>query len=124
MHRGAVHRSSIAVKRRAMITLEDFKKIELRTARVRRVETHPDADRLYVVTVECGGDTRTLVAGVRQWYTPEELTGKMVIIVANLCPVTIRGVTSQGMLLAVKDTDGSMGILTADRPVATGNRVS
>ena len=96
-----------------MITFDDFKKVELLTARVRTVDVHPDADRLYVLTLEVGADTRTVVAGIRSAYTPEQLTGKMVIVVANLEPRPLRGVESQGMVLAVKDGDG-VRVLTVD----------
>ncbi len=107
-----------------MITIQDFKKLELKVGKVLEVNPHPSADRLYVLKVDLGNsDIRELVAGIKPYYAPEELTGKQVIIVANLEPATIRGITSNGMLLAVKD-DTTLAILTIDRPVKEGSPVS
>ncbi len=88
-----------------MIGIEDFSKVELRTARVLTAEAHPDADRLLVLTVDLGTEQRTVVAGIRAFYTPADLVGRTVIMVANLEPRPLRGVPSQGMICAVKDGD-------------------
>ncbi len=82
------------------------------------------SDRLYVVRVD-GGEERQIVAGIRDFYTPEELVGRQIVVVWNLEPATIRGVTSQGMLLAVQESadDGQLSIITTDRPIAPGSRV-
>lgn len=106
-----------------MITIDDFKKVDLRTAEVLAAEPHPNADRLLVLRIRLGEEERQLVAGIRAWYPPESLVGKTVIVVANLQPATLRGVESQGMLLAVTDESG-VRVLTPDGPVASGLRVS
>ncbi|MFH0796108.1 MAG: hypothetical protein V2A65_03515 [Candidatus Omnitrophota bacterium] len=107
-----------------MISFEDFKKLELKVGKILEVNLHPSADRLYIVKVDLGNsDVRELVAGIRPYYAPEELINKQVIIVANLEPATIRGITSNGMLLAAKD-DTTLAILTIDRPVKEGSPVS
>ncbi|MBK8207575.1 MAG: methionine--tRNA ligase subunit beta [Planctomycetes bacterium] len=105
------------------IEIGDFAKVELRTARVLAAEPHPDADKLLVLTLQAGTEQRTICAGIRQWWTPEALVGKDVVIVANLKPRKLRGVMSQGMLLAVQDGDDVVP-LTGMKPVASGLRVS
>ena len=106
------------------ISIQEFARLEMRVARVLSVELHPDADRLYVVRVD-GGEERQIVAGIRGFYTPEELVGRQIVVVWNLEPATIRGVTSQGMLLAVQESadDGQLSIITTDRPITPGSRV-
>ena len=106
-----------------MITIDDFAKVELRTAEVLACEPHPNADRLLVLRIRLGEEERQLVAGIRAYYAPEALIGKTIVIVANLEPAMLRGVESQGMLLAVKDGD-AVRVLTPDGPVASGRRVS
>ena len=105
-----------------MLSFEDFKKVELVVAKILEVKEHPDADRLYVLKVSLGEEERQLVAGIRQFYTPEQLVGRQVILVANLQPATIRGEESNGMLLAVGD-DRGISIISPDREVAPGSAV-
>jgi len=106
-----------------LATLEDFKKLDLRIGRILEVTAHPNADRLYVMSVDLGEEKRTLVAGLKTFYTPEELEGKQCVVVANLEPATLRGVQSEGMVLAVKDAEG-LAILTPQKEVALGSVVS
>lgn len=105
-----------------MATLEDFKKIELRIGEILEVAVHPNADKLYVLQVQVGETKKQIVAGIRPFYSPEELKGKRVAVVDNLEPVILRGVESQGMLLAASDESG-MGVLTLDRPISVGAKV-
>jgi methionyl-tRNA synthetase len=105
------------------ITIDDFVKIELKTARVKAAALHPDADKLLVLTVEVGTEERTICAGIRQWWQPEQLVGKDIVIVANLAPRKLRGVMSQGMMLAVHDGENVVP-LTAMNAVNSGLRVS
>ena len=89
-----------------MLSFAEFKKIDMRIAKVLSVEDHPNADRLLVLKVDLGSEgERQLVAGLKGHYSAEELTGKSVVIVANLEPATLRGVESQGMILACQDGD-------------------
>lgn len=106
-----------------MITIDDFAKVELRTAEVLAAEAHPNADRLLVLRVRVGEEERQIVAGIRGHYEPEALVGKTLVIVANLEPAQLRGVESQGMLLAVRDGDRVV-TLTSETPVASGLRVT
>jgi len=105
-----------------MITLEEFGKVELRVATIKAVEPHPNADRLLVLKIDLGTEERQLVAGIRAHYAPEELVGKQIVVVANLQPVTLRGVESQGMLLAASDGDKVI-VLSPEKPIAAGAKV-
>ncbi|MFH0763345.1 MAG: methionine--tRNA ligase subunit beta [Candidatus Omnitrophota bacterium] len=89
-----------------MATIEDFKKIELKVAEIKEVNEHPDADRLYVITVDLGDRTKQVVAGIKSSYAKEDLVGKQVVIVDNLEPAMLRGVESQGMILVASDDSG------------------
>ncbi|RDY23615.1 methionine--tRNA ligase [Romboutsia maritimum] len=97
------------------ITIDDLDKVELRVGKILSCEKHPKADRLLVSQVKLGSETRQIVSGIAKWYKPEDLVGKEVIVVCNLKPVKLRGVESQGMILAAGD-DGDDLIL----PLATG----
>ena len=105
-----------------MITYDDFMLTDLRTARIQAAERVENTDKLMKLTVEIDGEERTLVAGIAEVYTAEELPGKKIIVVANLESATIRGVTSEGMVLAA-EVDGKPRLATIDTWVATGQRV-
>ncbi|OGW81762.1 MAG: methionine--tRNA ligase subunit beta [Omnitrophica bacterium RIFCSPLOWO2_12_FULL_44_17] len=105
-----------------MVTFVEFQNLDIRTAKILEVIPHPNADRLYVLKIEVGEEQKQLVAGIRKWYTPEELIGKMIVIINNLEPATIRGVESQGMLLAAGD-DERVVILTTEREIKSGARI-
>lgn len=105
-----------------MITYEDFSKLELKVGKILEVSNHPNADRLYVVKVDMGQNQIQLVAGIKNYYTPEELMGKQVIVVVNLEPKTLRGVESNGMLLAAHSED-KVVILTTDKEALPGSQV-
>ena len=102
-----------------MATYEEFKKLELRVAEIESVAPHPNADRLYVLGIRVGEVKKTIVAGIRQHYGEEELKGKKIIVVNNLEPAVIRGVESQGMLLAASDLE-KLTLVVPDRPIADG----
>jgi methionyl-tRNA synthetase len=106
-----------------IVSIDDFRTLDLRVATVTAATPHPKADRLLVLTVDLGGEQRQLVAGIRAHYEPALLIGKQIVIVANLAPATLRGVESQGMLLAASDGEGRLAIVVPDRPVTAGARV-
>lgn len=106
-----------------MITFDDFKNVDLRTAKVLEAEPVEDTDKLMKLKIQVGEEERQLVAGIKQFYEAEKLIGKTIIIVANLKPAKIRGIESQGMLLAVREGDG-LNLLTPDGEVGSGNRIS
>lgn len=88
-------------EQKPQIPFEDFAKVDLRVARITHAEAHPNADRLLKLQLDDGsGEPRQICAGIRQYYEPDQLVGKLIVIVANLAPRTIRGEESRGMLLA------------------------
>ena len=102
-----------------MITIEQFKTVELRVATIVTAEPHPNADRLVVLRVDLGGEQRQIVAGIRAVYDPAVLVGRQVVVVANLEPAMLRGVESQGMLLAATG-DGGPVLVLPERLVPAG----
>ena len=106
-----------------LISFEEFQKIMLKTAKVIEAEKIPKADKLLKLKINLGDEERQLVAGIAQHYVPEELIGKTIVVVANLQPATIRGIESQGMLLAVEDGD-RLTLLTTEKEAAPGKKVS
>ncbi len=105
------------------ISFEEFKKMDLRVGKVVDVEDHPNADKLYLVTVDLGNEKRKMVAGIKPWYQKEELVGKNVIVLTNLATKNIRGVESHGMILASL-ANNQLAILTLDRDLPPGSPVS
>nr|WP_308551468.1 methionine--tRNA ligase [uncultured Peptostreptococcus sp.] len=85
------------------ITIDDFDKVELRVGKVVKCEKHPKADKLLVSQIKIGSEMRQIVSGIAQWYKPEDMVGKSIVVVCNLKPVKLRGVESQGMILAAGD---------------------
>jgi methionyl-tRNA synthetase len=104
------------------ITIEDFLRVQLRVARVVSAERIPGADRILKLVVDLGGEQRQIVAGVALAYAPEALVGKKIVVVANLKPAKLRGIESQGMLLAA-DASGKPVVVTFDEEVPEGSRV-
>lgn len=113
-----------------MISFEDFAKVDLRVAKVLKAEPHPSADRLLRLQLDDGsGQPRQICAGIREQYTPEQLVGQTIIIVANLQPRVIRGEESRGMLLAASNAPKDAAaravvILTTKSDIAPGAIVS
>ena len=106
-----------------MASFDDFKKLDFKVGEILSVEHVPSADKLYVLQVDVGGSQIQLVAGLRQIYKEDDLKGKRIVVVTNLDPVTIRGVRSEGMLLAAVDGDDA-SLLTVDRPIKVGSSVA
>lgn len=106
-----------------MITIDEFRKLELRVGVVKSAEAHPNADKLLVLKVDLGSEERQIVAGIRAHYQSEELVGKQVVVVANLETATLRGLESQGMVLAASDGERVV-FLTPEKTVNAGAKVS
>ena len=96
------------------IAIDDFAKVQLVTAKVTACERVPKSDKLLKETLDVGGETRTVLSGIAQWYTPEEMVGKTVVLVKNLAPRKMRGVVSEGMLLCASDKDGNLKLITVE----------
>ena len=93
-------------------TFEDFEKMDIRTATVLEAERVPKTDKLLKLTIDTGIDKRVIVSGIAQYYTPEEMIGKQISILANLVPRKIRGIESKGMILMARQSDGKMRFIT------------
>ncbi|MDN5293359.1 MAG: methionyl-tRNA synthetase [Eubacteriales bacterium] len=109
-------------KENSLVGIEEFARIDLRTAEVVAAEKVEGADKLLKLTVRLGDEERTIVAGIARHYRPEELVGKTIIVVANLKPARLRGIVSQGMLLAASAGE-ELALITVDRPIASGTKV-
>jgi methionyl-tRNA synthetase len=110
-------------KQMDLLEFEDFKKMDLRVAHVKSATMVEGADKLLKLEVDIGGEDRQIVAGIAKHYAPEDLTGKNIIVVANLKPAKIRGVESRGMLLAATDGDKVI-VLVPDKDASPGSRIS
>jgi len=104
------------------ITIDDFKKLDLRVVEVLSAEAVENADKLLRLSVQTGSGVRNLVAGIAEYYPPEELVGRKVILVANLKPAKIRGIESQGMILAATGKK-DLSIVTLDKDMPVGTKV-
>lgn len=108
----------------AYLDFDTFMKVELRTGLITNVEDHPNADKLYVVSVDDGtSEGRVVCAGLKPYYSIEEMSGKSVVFVANLEPRKLRGVMSQGMLLAADDGEGNVKLISIDGDISVGSLV-
>jgi methionyl-tRNA synthetase len=107
----------------AKVTIDDFKKLEFKTGKVIECVPHSNADKLYVLKVDIGTETRQIVSGIRAYYQAEELVGKTVVVITNLQSATLRGIESQGMVLAASGS-GTVSLLTPIREVPPGSKVS
>jgi len=107
------------------IDIDVFAKVKLRTATIESVESVPKSKKLYRIQLDVGElGKRQIVSGIAQHYTPEQLVGRQIVIVANLKPAKLMGVESQGMLLAAStEGDEVLSLLTPDKQISTGARV-
>ncbi|HIM83142.1 MAG: methionine--tRNA ligase subunit beta [Candidatus Neomarinimicrobiota bacterium] len=106
------------------ISIDDFAKVELKTAEVLEVEKVEGADKLLKLQIKVGEENRQIVAGIAEHYSPEELVGKKIVVVANLKPAVIRGVESNGMLLAISTKDSVILVTPENTDVPSGLRIS
>ena len=106
-----------------MITIDDFKKIELRVAKVLEAERVEGSDKLIKMQLSLGEEKRQVIGGISKHYEPEQLIGRQIIIVANLEPRSLMGLESQGMLLAASDENG-IALLMPDKEVSDGSKIN
>ena len=112
------------VEEEKQITIDDFAKVELRVAEVVEAEKVPKADKLLKLTLSLGEERRTVVSGIAEFYKPEELPGKKVVLVANLKPAKLRGIVSEGMILAAIGPDGNLTLVGLDQDMPPNSEVS
>lgn len=104
-------------------TFEDFSKMDIRTAKVIEAERVPKTDKLLKLRIDTGLDVRVIVSGIAEYYTPEQMVGKQICILANLQPRVIRGIESKGMILMAKQEDGKMRLVSPEEGVISGSQV-
>jgi methionyl-tRNA synthetase len=107
-----------------IVTIDDFKRIDLRVAEIKAAERVEGTDKLMKLVIDVGDETRTLVAGIAQHYQPAQMVGRRIVVLANLQPRTLRGVESKGMLLAASWGNGDLAILSVDGAAPAGAKVS
>ena len=108
-----------------MVEIESFRKLELRVAQIDAVSEIPKVKKLYKLEIDLGYEKRVIVSGIREYFSPEELIGKRIVVVANLKPAKICGVESKGMLLAASTPDhNKLTLVTLDKDIPLGSRVS
>jgi methionyl-tRNA synthetase len=105
-----------------IISIDDFAKVKLKVAEVIECEKHPDADRLLVLQVRIGKERRQIVSGIAQYYSAEDMVGKKVVVITNLKKTKIRGIESQGMILAAADKK-DLNLVTVDKDISDGTEV-
>ena len=108
---------------KAECSFDDFDKMDIRTATVLEAERVPKTDKLLKLTIDTGIDTRTIVSGIAEFYTPEQMLGKQICILANLAPRTIRGIESKGMILMARQGDGKMRFITPQEVLNNGAQI-
>ena len=108
----------------ALIDIDTFAKVKLKVAKVVAAEAVKKSNKLLKLTVKCGDETRTVVSGISTHYSPEDMVGKTVVLVANLKPAKLKGIVSEGMLLAAADDEkGTLRLLTVDGDIADGTEI-
>ena len=103
-----------------MVNFDDFSKLNLKVGKILEVSMHPDAEKLYLLKVDVGDKTIQLVAGIKPFYEPEQLENKLIVVLTNLEPKNIRGVLSEGMVLAAQDKD-DISLIISDKEIAVGS---
>lgn len=111
------------VPQKELVTYEDFSKMDIRVAKVLEAERVPKTQKLLKLKIDTGIDVRTIVSGIAEYFAPEQILGKQVVILANLEPRNIRGIESKGMILMAEDADGRLQLVTPAGPVANGSTV-
>ena len=106
------------------VDIEDFAKLDIRVAEIIDVEDHPNADKLYVLKLKVGDINRQIVSGIKEYYNKDELIGRRVLIIVNLKPINLRGVESNGMLLAAIDDKGDISLASTLSDINSGAKIS
>ena len=112
-----------AAPQKAECTFDEFEKMDIRTATVLEAERVPKTDKLLKLTIDTGIDRRTIVSGIAEYYTPEQMLGRQICILANLQPRKIRGIESKGMILMARQPDGKMRFITPEETLTNGSEI-
>ena len=119
----AAEAAKVVAPQKEECSFEDFEKMDIRTATVLEAVKVPKTDKLLKLTIDTGIDKRVIVSGIAEYYTPEEMVGKQICILANLKPRTIRGIESHGMILMAKQGDGKMRFITPQEALVNGAQI-
>ncbi len=114
----------VEVNEETYITIDDFSKVNLKIGEVIECEKVEKSDKLLKSQIKIGNEVRQVVSGIAKWYTPSEMVGKKVIVVTNLKPVKLRGIMSEGMILAASDDNGNLSVLSIDKDITDGAEVN
>lgn len=115
--------AKVVAPQKSEVTFESFDAMDIRTATVLEAERVPKTDKLLKLTIDTGIDRRVIVSGIAECYTPEEMVGKQICILANLAPRTIRGIESKGMILMARQGDGKMRFITPAEVLTNGSQI-
>lgn len=115
--------ASVVAPQKEEVSFEDFEAMDIRTATVLEAERVPKTDKLLKLTIDTGIDHRVIVSGIAQYYSPEDMVGKQICILANLAPRTIRGIESKGMILMARQADGKMRFIMPSEVLANGAQI-
>ena len=106
------------------IPTDEFRKLDLRVGKILQVDDHPNANKLYILTVDLAEEKpRTIVAGLKPYYTKSALLNKKAVFVANLQPVNLRGIGSNGMILAASDKKGNVIFIAPEKDIEEGSKI-
>ena len=111
------------IEKKEEITIDDFEKIQIQVGEVLECKPVEKAKKLLVSKIRIGKEVRQIVSGIAQFYKPEEMVGKKVAVITNLKPVTLRGMLSEGMILAASDEEGKLSVVTVDRDIVSGSEI-
>ena len=115
--------AAVVTPQKEECTFDDFGKMDIRTATVLEAERVPKTDKLLKLTIDTGIDKRVIVSGIAEQYSPEEMVGKQICILANLAPRKIRGIESKGMILMARQNDGKMRFITPAETLCNGAEI-
>ena len=115
--------TEVAVKTTELVTIDEFAKIDLRVAKVLTAEKVEGSEKLLKLKIVVSGEERQIVAGIALHYQPEDLPGKEIVVVANLKPAKLRGLLSEGMLLAASNEEGQLALLRPEKEIGEGSKV-
>ena len=105
-----------------MVSFDDFSKLDLKVGKILEVSSHPNAEKLYLLKVDVGDKTIQLVAGIKPFYMPEQLENKLIVVLSNLEPKNVRGVLSEGMILAAQGED-DISLVISDKEIDVGSAI-
>ena len=123
MQKAGAEPESIPLELKPEIEFADFDKIDLRVGVILEAEKHPKADKLLVFKVKMGTETRQVISGVAEYFKPEEMVGKKVLVLTNLKPAKLAGVLSEGMLLCAEDAEGNLALMTPEKDFHAGSEI-